>query len=376
MEFFQNYLFPDPEKLTDHFELKTIGLVGGPGTGKTTTDHFLDDFIRKSWGEENVNSMCTDDAQLGVENFDDKFAQVMTIDDAISKQDSRRAMSSANVTSTQQFMLVRHIAEETRAGGIIYVIFCFQDPSGIDVRFRKVCDIILYKVWFDKCGMEGDIQDPEMVNFLKKITREQKLFNNFEYRQYSVGRTSWGDLIALKTPFIPKSEYHVRMITTEGKKETIKLGLIDEITQQDILCESMQTIYGWLYNLQTRRHDMQLYNFNQTDYKEIIYRAKAKMLVEGKHPNKNEIYLFKLLEFAKAKTGASFIGLENETGIPHTFLHRLAQKFDGKLDPKQELLNQIMTRGEEVLKNKYPDLWETLQQFSKKKESIPSELTM
>lgn len=46
IEFFQRYLFPTRDQISDHFELKSVGLVGSPGSGKTTTMRFLVDFIR------------------------------------------------------------------------------------------------------------------------------------------------------------------------------------------------------------------------------------------------------------------------------------------------------------------------------------------
>nr|MDO8115947.1 hypothetical protein [Candidatus Sigynarchaeota archaeon] len=184
------------------------------------------------------------------------------------------------------------------------------------------------------------LKDKDMVAFLKKITREQKL-NNFEYRQYSVGHTCWGDLVAMKTPFVPEEGFQLRQVTTEGKKEQIKRDLIEKLIEIDLVDEPIQTVYGYLFDLKTRDHVLELYNFGQNDFKEIIYRAKAKMLLDGSTATRNETYLYKLWKFIQTKGEISFQDLEDATGMPHSVMHRIVSKF--KRMPGQGGLTPVST---------------------------------
>lgn len=324
IDFFEKYLFPHPDQVNDHFELKSIALVGGPGTGKSTKIRFIVDFIRETWGAENVNAMETDNIQLGIEALNDRLVQLIVVDDAISKQDSRRSMGDENVTATQQFMMIRHEAKKRYTGGVVYVIFAFQDPTAIDKRFRSTCDLVLYSAYYMNEGLEKAIKSKEAITFLRKITREQK-YNNFEYRAYAVGHTSWGDIVNVKVPYVPEAGFNIKRIESTGRKEELKLGLIDRIIAIDLIDEDNAVIYGFLTELRNNTPELQLYNFNQGDFKEIAWRAKAKIALGG-GKSRVKRHFGNLIRYVRESLDLSYAELESETGIPKTILNRFANK--------------------------------------------------
>jgi len=324
--FFHQYLFPLESDIKDHFELKTIALVGGMGSGKSSQFRFLVEFIRNYWNQENVSAVLTDNVQLAMENISERPYQVFIVDDAISKQDSRRSMSDENVTATQQFMIIRHIAKEIGFGGVIYVIWAFQDPSAIDKRFRNTCDVTIFKQYYIEYAgtIRKLIKDQESIDFLKHIT-EMQAFNDFSYRSYGVGYTKWGSVVNIKTPYVAEEDFEVEVLDSSLRKDKITEELIKDVIDKDLINEPTQLAYGYLYNVKNDRPELEVYNFNQTDFQRILWRAKASAYLEGEYhaTTKEEEYLYQLLKTLKTKENLGFDKMEKKYNIPHSFMQRL-----------------------------------------------------
>lgn len=355
-EFFHKYLFPHDEDIKDHFELKTTAFVGGMGSGKSSSFRFEVNFIRNYWGWDQVNAVMTDNVQLAMENFTQHPIQIIIIDDAMTKQDSRRSMGDENVTATQQFMLIRHLAKEMGFGGVIYVIWAFQDPTGIDKRFRNTCDVVIFKQYYIEfdARIKKLIKDEESIDFLKYIT-EQQAFNDFSYRSFGVGYTKWGSIINVKFPYVKEDEFKVGILDSTLRKDQITNELIDLVIEKGFTEESTQVAYGFLHNLKNERKELDVYNFSQSDFQRILWRAKANELVEGivDTTSKEEEYLYKCLAYLRDNEGWSYAGIENQTGIPHSYSHRLMQKFDGKKESSLDLFEATLTRLPEGLRDEY-----------------------
>lgn len=330
VEFFNSYLFPKPESVLNHYELKSMGLVGVPGTGKSSYMNFLADYIKRFWeklyGKGCVNLMRVDNVQVAIDHIDDRRFHLIIIDDAMNAQDSRQCLKGDAVTSTQQYMMIRHIADERSRegqGGVIYVLFGFQSPKGIDVRFREQLHVTIYKHYYQHCNLEKIIKDSEVLGQLKEITRQEFQFNQFDYRQYAVGVCLWGDLVLMKVPYVESSE--VKTYASFTKKDEIINELVDKLYNNEVYT-NQAAAYGFLDKLKESRKELDLYNFTKTDFQRIIHRCKAREFFSGDENNLYLEYFSKLLGFIRNSTKFTFRELESRTGIPKTILHRYAPK--------------------------------------------------
>lgn len=326
VDYCRAFLFPDPDQIQDRHEIKSIAMVGSMGFGKTTKIRALVDLITTWWGRENVNVLWTDNIQLATDAFDDRFVQLIVVDDAIAEQDSRRSMSSENVTATQQYMIVRHAADAIQRGGIIYVFFAYQSPSAVDVRFRETCQLICYSNWYRNRGLEK-IMPRTSAAFLRKIT-ERQLVNDYAYRAFAVGVNMAGTTVHLQFPYIPQDSFEVTWLESSGRKHELTEDLIQQVIDTDLINEDNGVIEGWLIEQRIRRRELRVYNFGGGEFREIIKRARARVALAGTGTQLGAAF-GTLARWVRQDRGLTYAQMEQQTGISHTVLHRYASRVGG-----------------------------------------------
>lgn len=133
----------------DHFQLLIIILAGGMGAGKTTAAGHLADLVRAHYGAKNVHIALLEKMSDAVPSMlRDRAKKVffLFVDDAVRKQDSRRAMSRDNVNSTQDLFEIRHLAENNvRKNGLIVLVWAAQASRALDIRIRETAGAMIWK---------------------------------------------------------------------------------------------------------------------------------------------------------------------------------------------------------------------------------------
>lgn len=170
----------------DHVELLEIVLAGDMGSGKSFfIDNELYPIALSMWSnqDEQGNILYNhkkDRIDQYIDFFEakdisgtiqavqksDKYVHFIKIDDAVKRgTDSRRSMTTKNVTGTQKFFVIRHLAKEGVLGaGFIILIFATQDLDAIDKRIRNHAGMFILKSYVSGC--EEWIFDPEIIDRL------------------------------------------------------------------------------------------------------------------------------------------------------------------------------------------------------------------
>lgn len=82
-----------------------------------------------------------------------KYVKFVFFDDAVGKgKDARQSMTRDNISSTQKFLVIRHlVAKGVLRGGYIILVLAAQALKGIDVRIREHAGVFLLKSYVKGC---------------------------------------------------------------------------------------------------------------------------------------------------------------------------------------------------------------------------------
>ena len=215
-------------------DLKTICLVGGQGSGKTVAIRYLVHMIRNNPSYKGITStLRTNDLRIigdkrYKEYFEHKKVIILIIDDAIDEgTDSRRAMSGANVETTQQFCITRHIVEENyETDAIIFMIFATQVYTRLDPTIRDTAQLTIFTEYYDQKWFL-DLFTPEDAEVLRIATYEGMFSSNLDARRFALARTITGDTATIEIPYSSSKEVPYPYIDRSLNKN----DLINKLTQ-------------------------------------------------------------------------------------------------------------------------------------------------
>lgn len=210
-------LFTFPVFPTDHWEIISIIIIGGMGSGKTTTVNYLSDLCEGVYTSQ-LHAFQTNDLVYALKGLNQKIetrkkVEFISIDDAMaSGYDARRSMSGENVNISQNFAVGRHLlANENKYGvpdkrvmnGVAFVIFCIQSPSRLDKFIRENAHLTIYKEYYNTLEQDRRF-DPEDIQYIKDVTYESAIKHNYHSRQCGLGITRDGRVLRVYTSRINK----------------------------------------------------------------------------------------------------------------------------------------------------------------------------
>lgn len=273
--FLDSYLFY-PELPRDHFEYRANAWIGIPGSGKSSNINYVTQQMQGLYGRD-LNVLKTDSLHLAIENINEKPMQLLFIDDALAGgQDARRSMSDANVSTTQAYMIIRHACKAKAYEGVVFVMFSYQDLSGIDVRFRRSLHFCFLKSYIDDPKIKQVLHDDEdAMKLLKHVTKRDVLYHDYNLRGIAVGWASWGDLMYLNLPYVSDADVNIPVLSAVGVKEGLMDKMCDWLLSSGILDETnnQTTIQGLL--MRKLGDDYDNFSFRSRDLTEIIKKTAA-----------------------------------------------------------------------------------------------------
>ncbi len=263
---------------TDHHEFTSGILVGSMAGGKSNLIRYFA-AIAKEIFKKRLNAMYVRDIAAGIEaciKFP-SYVQFLAIDDAVTKgMDSRRSMSSENVSLSEKYFLIRHELEEAYTAGYEIILLGTQDYNAIDSRIRKNAHFTIFKSYYPE--IEQFLQyDLEMIEFLKEVTDEGGRKHNYPARGFGVGFTQVGDLVKLYVPEVkPEDVPFIKTVSIDSKKERIKNQLIQEIIEKNVLSGGggVAAGHGFIINRLTQLDSSRYITFSPSDRTVIIHLAK------------------------------------------------------------------------------------------------------
>ncbi|WP_400153530.1 hypothetical protein [Candidatus Methanomassiliicoccus intestinalis] len=137
------YLFP--QELKNKTDVIAVAILGRRGSGKTVLLRSLAALGFDQYGMNNFNVVWTDDLSVAIKGFDSKDVQMLLIDDAMTKQSSRRI--HANTDKLGDYNNIRHIYEKVtgKTKGLIIVVFAWQRWMDLDPAIKDSLDVIFLK---------------------------------------------------------------------------------------------------------------------------------------------------------------------------------------------------------------------------------------
>ncbi|MGV9198088.1 MAG: hypothetical protein ACOC4M_04550 [Promethearchaeia archaeon] len=189
-----------PELPEKHFEFLEIIVAGDMGSGKS---YFINNElapIAKDIWTEYIDFFDAKDISGTIKGVleSDKLVHFIKIDDAIRKgSEGRRAMSTKNVSATQKFFIIRHLAKKGKLGaGYIILVFATQDIKALDLRIRNHAGIVILKSFVHGC---------------KKLIKDEDILNRLYYLADNARRRHRNDIrrIAITVDARPNSCHQI-----------------------------------------------------------------------------------------------------------------------------------------------------------------------
>ncbi len=216
------------------WDMKNIILVGPQNSGKTVLIRYLVYLIQSNPDYKGfVSVLRTNDLRIiGDKRYSEYFegfkVLVIIIDDVIREGfDSRRSMSGANVDTTQQFCITRHILEQNYGpNGLIFMIFASQVFHRIDATIRNTAQLQIFTSYFDQPWFHS-LFSPQDAEVLRIATYEGMFASNFDARRFAIAKTLTGDVATIEVPFSKKSDVPYPYIDRTVDKDLI----INQLTQ-------------------------------------------------------------------------------------------------------------------------------------------------
>ncbi|MHA1731532.1 MAG: hypothetical protein ACTSU5_06295, partial [Promethearchaeota archaeon] len=216
--------------------------------------------------------------------------------------------------------------------GVVFVIFAYQDISGIDVRFRRNLDILFFKSYIDDPKMKKILnEDDEALTLLRDMTRQATYYHNYEARAIAIGVAKWGDMLYLKIPHTRPRDVTIQTLSAIGKRDALKEMLVRYIVDKGLLDPNFGLTRDMIYGLCIERlgHYYTDYDFSSRDLVEIYRRAAARtcntsVLVPSINWDETKKVLAALLH---AVGGLTFKEIEQKYGISHGSAHRYYHEF-------------------------------------------------
>lgn len=132
---------------------RNIPLLGSPGSAKTSRAITIAKWIGDHYGWENTNIVMSDDLMALAGGMDKRPVQVLIVDDALRKFQSRGGTTKEQVEAIGKFVELRHELEDILAGkvsesgkteghiemtqsGIVFCLFTAQLYKGLEKTFR------------------------------------------------------------------------------------------------------------------------------------------------------------------------------------------------------------------------------------------------
>ncbi|WP_019178211.1 hypothetical protein [Methanomassiliicoccus luminyensis] len=134
--------------------LRHGAVVALPEAGKTEMINDVAYHVRDFYGEDAVNIVFVDWLQDALDNMDDRPVQLLLVDDAVKKANSRK--SGGNADDAADYFEIRHQFERlarTRTG-VIILIYVTQRFKSLDIVFRNA----MY-LWFKTSTIDPDDRD-------------------------------------------------------------------------------------------------------------------------------------------------------------------------------------------------------------------------
>jgi len=152
------------------------------GKGKTELLKIICKKIIAFYGEDNVNCIMSKEIAPLIDAMDDKYVQVLVIDDNASVDEKTTKKQFAKYT------LIRHELRKTRKTGYIITIWAAQGLFLLAKDYRSMFNFTIIKGPsdnnFDKNTIIS-IVGLDMYNFLKRISRESDRKENYSALNYS-----------------------------------------------------------------------------------------------------------------------------------------------------------------------------------------------
>jgi len=289
---------PLPGKKEKYFEFCEIILAADMGAGKTyTIDNELAPIAKKIWRDQ-IDFYDAQDISGTIEAIwkSEKLVHFIKIDDAVKRgSDSRQSMSKKNISGTQKFFIIRHLAKRGLLGaGYLILVFATQDLHAIDKRIRNHAAIVLLKSYVD--GIE---------EFLKPRKIPKKILDTLYYLSDNARRRHRNDIRKIGIAVDVRGKFH--MIITEKannieKIEWIKIeeGITLRIQTEDLINFTLGLIIEY-FNAELHLNNSELKGFMRDElylmqsryaycevddvhFPEVIESAKArfkKMIKDG-----------------------------------------------------------------------------------------------
>jgi len=219
------YLFP-PIK-DGKVSLRHGAVIGLPECGKTEMINDIAIHFRDHYGEGRVNIVFCDWLQDALDNMDSKPIQLLIVDDAVKKANSRK--SGGNADDTADYFNIRHVFEakaRTRTGAII-LIYIAQRFKSLDIVFRNA----MY-LWFKTSTIDPDDRDiiikyigASTYQDLKELSARMYYHHDDSAKDHSIVFLPLEDKTGIFT-----TTMQPRIITMVGQQE---IKTIDEVFSFD-----------------------------------------------------------------------------------------------------------------------------------------------
>ncbi len=303
-----------PELPEKHFEFLEIIVAGDMGSGKS---YFINNELAP---------ICKDIWTKYIDFFDakdisgtikgvlesDKLVHFIKVDDAIRKgSEGRRAMSTKNVSATQKFFIIRHLAKKGKLGaGYIILVFATQDIKALDLRIRNHAGIVILKSFVHGC---------------KKLIKDEDILNRLYYLADNARRRHRNDIrrIAITVDARPNSCHQIltrlpqHNLTFEdlprdakGRIDWKKVKNIEELAGDKIewkkvpanttLKKHMKELAEFTYNIY-RYYKEQDTDLNNQELKGFMLDKLAEMEEEKHYCEVSEAHFLEAIYRAKAR---------------------------------------------------------------------------
>ena len=173
--------------------LRHGAIIGLPESGKSEMVNDIAYHFCDYYGEGKVNIVFCDWLQDALDNMDSKPVQLLIVDDASTKANSRK--SGGNADDTADYFDIRHAFERkarTRTG-VIILIYIAQRFKSLDIVFRNA----MY-LWFKTSTIDPDDRDiiikyigNQTYTDLKEISAKMYYHHDDTAKEHSISTYRW-----------------------------------------------------------------------------------------------------------------------------------------------------------------------------------------
>lgn len=270
-----------------HFEQNTFIVAGDIQSGKSFASAFFAYLCSKIWPGDIDFFDCKDIFQtIEAVKKSTFFAHFILIDDAIRQGlDSRRSMSGANLSASQQYFVIRHLVKEGYLNeGYLIICIVAQDYKRIDKSIRHHSSFIVFKTHDEGC--EDLIENPKIIDLLKFLKDQSTRVKNAKIRKWGVAVALDKKLTLIEIPsrfgkWTPKTFVKTQFIKVKMNTalDNQVRELIDFLMQRYPLMEELPdhtTLKGDLdFELDRMKDRHTFVQVNSNHYTEIIRRVKS-----------------------------------------------------------------------------------------------------